>query len=418
MSNRLTPWAMWTFPLVFFGFQFVLRLFPGLVMNEFLDKYNITASDFGLFASLYYLGYASMQIPVAIMLDKYGPKRVISLSVILAGVSVWIMVLFDSWIAALTHRLLLGASTVVGFLGTSKVISQWFSKDKFAKMVGLTFSFGLLGALYGGRPTSLLIEEMGWNKVLMLLGVVALTLGVLIFLFVKDNKEDFEETPSVIQSLKHLITYKPLILLSLGNFLMVGALEGFADVWGVPYLMESRGLTKVDSASLVSFVFFGMLFGGPILAHIAEKYSSYHGVAIASGILMAALLSILIRCNNSMSSYAVGLVLFLVGVLCCYQVIVFSIGAKLVPAGLLSITTAFLNCINMLGGSFFHNAIGKLMDYFDSGHLADFGVYSVSTFNQSLMLIPLTSALGALLVYRSYRSSMSTEQHINYLSAK
>lgn len=407
MQNRLfLPWVMWFFPLAFFGFQFILRLFPGLIMPEFLAKYQITATDFGLFASLYYLGYAGMQIPMALLLDRYGPRNVITCSAMLCGLAVWMLLYFDSWPIALLSRFLIGVGSVVGFLGTSKVISMWFSKERYARLVGLTFSFGLLGALYGGRPVSMMIEQMGWEKVLGLLGLVAFFLGLFIFVFVRNKAEPQKESLPVLTALKKLLTHKSLLILAFANLLMVGALEGFADVWGVPYLMAARDLTKIEAASLTSFIFVGMLFGGPILAFFAEKYKSHYSVVMLSGIAMASLMLFLLMFNFMLPTSVVIAVMFLTGLLCCYQVIVFAIGAELVPSHLMSVTIAFLNCINMLGGSFFHSSIGRLMDFFEQGTMID-GVkfYSVETYTYTLTLIPIASLLGALMVWWSKKEN-------------
>ncbi|MBI2791034.1 MAG: MFS transporter [Gammaproteobacteria bacterium] len=407
-SNRqYLPWLMWFFPLAFFGFQFILRLFPGLVMPEFLVKFNISATDFGWFASLYYLGYAGMQIPMALLLDKYGPRNVISLSAMLCAVAVWLLLFFDSWPIAMLSRFLIGVGSVVGFLGTSKVISQWFTKERYARLVGLTFSFGLLGALYGGRPVSMMIESMGWEKVLGLLGVVAFLLGLFNFSFVRNKVEQQIKPEPILASLKQLISHRSLLILAFANFLMVGALEGFADVWGVPFLMAARDLSKVDAASITSCIFVGMLFGGPLLAYFSEKFKAHYLVTMISGFLMAMLMACVLFFNQELSQSALMIIMFCIGLLCCYQVIVFAIGAELVPAPLMSITIAFLNCINMLGGSFFHSAIGNLMDFFEQGTVIE-GVktYSLESYVYTLALIPIASLLGATLVWFSKRKSM------------
>ncbi len=403
-DRRYQPWIMWSLPLAFFGFQFILRLFPGLIMPEFLAKYHISATDFGLFASLYYLGYAGMQIPMALLLDKYGPRAVISLSAILCGAAVWMMLIFDSWPIALLSRFLIGVGSVVGFLGTSKVISLWFPKARYARLVGLTFSFGLLGALYGGRPVSILIEQMGWEQMLGILGGVAVLLGVLNFSLVRNKTETQEKAEPIFVALKKIFTHKSLLILAVANFLMVGALEGFADVWGVPFLMAARSLSKVDAASITSCIFVGMLFGGPILAYFSEKYKAHYTVTMICGLLMAALMTAVLLFNQSLPQSSLMLIMFGVGILCCYQVIVFAIGAELVPPHLLSVTIAFLNCINMLGGSFFHSSIGRLMDFFEQGTMIDgVKVYSVEAYTYTLALIPLASLLGAGLVWVSKR---------------
>lgn len=62
------PWLMWGFTTLFFAYQFVMRLAPGLVMPELMQKYNIEATEYGLFAAMYYFAYSGMQIPVALLL--------------------------------------------------------------------------------------------------------------------------------------------------------------------------------------------------------------------------------------------------------------------------------------------------------------------------------------------------------------
>lgn len=415
---RLLPWLMWVFPLAFFAFQFILRLFPGLVINEFFAKYHINATDYGLFASLYYLGYASMQIPIALLLDKVGPRIVISLSALLCALATWMLVTSDSWPLALTSRFLIGVGSVVGFLGTSKIISQWFPQNRYAQLVGLTFSFGLMGAVYGGRPVSFMIEQMGWQEVATLLSITALALGVLTFIFVRGKNTPQEDSYPVIKSLKQLFTYKPLIVLAFANLLMVGALEGFADVWGVSYLMSARHITKGEAAGITSYIFIGMLFGGPILGFFAEKFKAHHTVILISAVGMALLLSIVLLGHAYLSNIALMIIMFLTGILCCYQVVVFATGAQLVPSVLMGITIALLNCINMFGGSFFHSTIGALMDYFDPNTIID-GVrtYSLEAYTFALFVIPVCSLLGAILVHCSKRMQHNASTNTALLNA-
>lgn len=410
--QSMLPWLMWFLPLVFFGFQFILRLFPGLVLTDYLAKYQISAADFGFYASLYYLGYAGMQIPMALLLEKYGPRKIISLSAFLCAFAIGLQHYTDAWYIALLSRFLIGVGSVVGFLGTSKVVSQWFAKERYARLIGLTFSFGLLGALYGGRPVSMMIEKMGWENVFSLLGVFAFILGLFIFIFVRDKKDSHYESLPLFEVLKKLLTHKSLLVLAIANFLMVGSLEGFADVWGIPFLMQARDLSKVQASSITSFVYVGMLFGGPVLAFFAERFKAHYKVTMLSGLLMGALLSFVLLFYQQLNEPALILMMFLIGLLCCYQVIVFAIGAEMVSAPMLSITIAFLNCINMLGGSFFHTVIGQLMDWFEPNSLVN-GVktYSVSTFALSLSIIPLASLLGAFLVWVSQYQAKNVLVH-------
>lgn len=400
-ASRLKPWAIWLLPLSFFAYQFILRLFPGLVMNDIMQKYNIGAATFGFFASMYYFGYAGMQIPVAALLDRFGPRIVITSFILICSSACLIAVYTDSFALALISRFLIGVGSAVGFLGTSKIISLWFPKAQYAKMVGLTFTFGLIGALYGGKPVSLLIEQFGWEKVFLLLGFVGLVLALVVFSFVKNsnnfNKNDYQP---VAKSLFNICKNKNIWLIAFANLLMVGSLEGFADVWGVTYLMKTRGLDKEAAALVTSCIFLGMLFGGPLLASIADKFKAYYTTTAMCGVIISLIFTILLMFNQYIPDLVLYAMMFVTGILCCYQVLVFAIGSNTVSLQLMGITIAFLNCINMFGGSFFHTTIGLLMDYaWDGTLMNDVPVYDTQAFAFGLSAIPVASLIGALVFF-------------------
>lgn len=398
---QFLPWLMWGVTTLFFAYQFIMRLAPGLVMQELMQKFGIDATAYGFFAALYYFAYAGMQIPVALLLDRLGPKAVIAGCGLLCSLGTLLLVYTDQWAFALFSRLLIGAGSAAGFLGASKVISVWFPEKMYTRMVGFTFTFGLLGAVYGGRPVGVLISQFGWETVLRSVGLVGLVLSVLIACLVKNPQtERSENKGSVFNNLKQVLGNKKLLLLAFANLLMVGSLEGFADVWGIPYLVLSHGFLKEQAAQIISFVFVGMLFGGPVLAYLADKLKSSYWVTSAAGLLMGVIFITLLSFNVNLTASALYALFFLTGILCCYQVLVFSIGVHLVSKELAGLTVAFLNCINMLGGSFFHSSIGQVMDLCWNGALENnIRVYDLSAYTTALSVIPLTALLGSFLVF-------------------
>ncbi len=417
MAVSRLAWLMWGVATLFFAYQFIMRLTPGLVMPELMQKFQINATDYGLFAAIYYFAYSGLQIPVAILLDRFGPKYVIAISAFICSAATLMLVYADHWVFALMSRLFIGAGSAAGFLGASKIITTWFPEKMYTRMVGLTFTFGLLGAVYGGKPVGTLITKFGWMEVLSLVGWVGVSLSLLIAVLVKSEtaRQNADDSPvsvpsdvsnalnaskdSLFQNIKSVLGNKKLIILALANFLLVGSLEGFADVWGVPYLVASLGMQKSDAAQIVSCVFVGMLFGGPILAFVAEKIRSNYWVTMSAGLFMSLLFVLMLCLNHKMPVVSLYALLFLVGIFCCYQVIVFAIGVELVPKNLSSITVAFLNCVNMLGGSFYHSLIGNLMDMKWNGVMENgVRVYDAGAYTHTLMVIPVGALLGAMLL--------------------
>lgn len=401
LRYHCVPLLMWFFPLAFFGFQFILRVWPGSMMQPIMAQFSINATQFGLLAAFYYYGYAGMQIPVAMLLDRYNARSVIFAFTVLCGLAALLFSSTDKFYLAVLSRFLIGVGSAVGFLGVSKVVSQWFSKEHYGRMIGLSFSFGLMGAIYGGKPLNILIERYSWQSVAWILGLVSIGIGVASFLALRSPRKEQSSIPKAqfkMPNFKALLTSPIIWALALSNLLMVGSLEGFADVWGVPFLMEAYNIAKSEAAGLVSFIFFGMLFGGPFLAICSKKLGNYFVIATAG--LGMALAFVLLLLNFPYHYFFLASVFFIIGLLCCYQVIIFAAGSNLVSEENLGVTIAFLNCINMLGGSFFHTAIGRIMDHFWTGNLSSEGLrlYDLDVYHYALSIIPLCAMLGAVMV--------------------
>ncbi|WP_423202770.1 MFS transporter, partial [Legionella moravica] len=388
-QKNYLPFLMWFFPLSFFAFQFMLRLWPGLMMQEIMTHFAIDAGSFGLLAAFYYYGYAGMQIPMAFLLEKFGARTVVFIFALLCGMGAFIFSYTDSFYLALLSRLMIGAGSAVGFLGISKVVSEWFSSESYAKMIGFSFSVGLMGAVYGGKPLTQWIQTYNGQQVGFGLALIAISIGLCTYLVVRSPVDQVKKPTQDLQlsNLSSLFSSWIIWTLALANLLMVGALEGFADVWGVPYLMTAYHFDKAESASLISFIYIGMIFGGPVLAFLSKKLGNYCVIGMCGAGL--ALAFMLLVSNSLMNSWLLSLLFFIIGLMCCYQVIVFAAGSTLVSYKQLGITIAFLNCINMLGGSFFHTLIGRVMDWSWDGSLNPEGMkqYSVASFQHALTVI-------------------------------
>lgn len=407
-QNKYLPFFMWSFPLLFFTYQFILRLWPGLMMQPIMAQFSIDASHFGLLTAFYYYGYASMQIPVAVLLDRFSARYIVSIFAIMCGMATFVFTYTHSWYFAILSRFFIGAGSAAGFLGISKVVSEWFPKKHYARMIGFSFSLGLMGAIYGGKPISLWIDKYHWQNVAFTLALLSIFIGCGTYLALRSpnaqqktnlNSTPIDQTPLTLTHLTDLLKSPHIWMLALANLLMVGSLEGFADVWGVPYLMTAYHLSRDNAAFLVSFIFVGMLFGGPLLAALSKKLSHY--TVIAGCGLGMALAFILILFHHTYPTWLISSLFFAIGMMCCYQVIIFAAGSELVKPHYLGVTVAFLNCINMLGGSFFHTLIGKTMDIFWTGLLNTDGLrqYNLEPYQYALSLIPICAVIGTIMVY-------------------
>ena len=393
-------WVMWLMAVAFFAFQFVLRLYPGLVMPEIMGKFQVDATSFGVLSAAYYLGYAGMQIPVGILLDRYNPRLVISACAFICGLGTLSFVLSDYWQLSLFGRFLVGVGSAGGFLGTAKTIRIAFPEKRFTTLMGLTFTLGLSGALYGGKPVSLLIEQFGWIPVLKILTFISFAIAASIFFFFPRPEGKAQKTPSgnsaeLLSSLKLILGNSRIIWLGVAGALLVGPLESFADVWGVSYLVNVYGIAKPEASLITSCIYLGMLIGGPLISYLAEKTQAHYLINAVCGLFMAAIFVIVMTTHIASSQPLLMGLMITVGVLCCYQAVVFAIACRLAPPHLSGLATSVTNCINMFGGCVLHFAMGWVMDQRWQGEMENgIKVYDSMSYSLAVAVIPATLLFG------------------------
>lgn len=394
------PVILWAAITLFFIFQFILRLSVGILQDEILVKYNINADDFGSLAGYYYLGYAAMQIPFGMMLDRYNFRYVTVVAIMVTMLGTLIFAFTENWEIVLLGRLLIGAGSAASFLAVAKTIKLFFKEEYHAMMIGFSFTFGLLGAVFGGKPMKIIFNHLGYNQVFYILCIICIVIA-LIILIVSDKKiERIEDQASGDVNFAGILKVflNPVILLiGISGGLMVGALEGFTDVWAMPFFKQIYGFAREDSIFAASVVFIGMCFGGPILAFCANIINSLVIVIFATGILTSFIFFLLLH-FITWDYYVLCGVMFALGILCCYQVLVFSLVSKLVSPQHTGIGIAIINCLNMSAGWIFHRIIGKSLQNNWDGEFANSGapLYSLEAFQRALISIPIGSILGVI----------------------
>ena len=403
-KKQYLPFLMWAIALSFFTFQFILRLWPGLVMNQIISQYNINVGDFGIIAAFYYYGYASMQIPLAIFLERFGSRLILTLFATICGLATIAFTYTDNYYIAVVSRFFVGIGSAAGFLTLSKVISEWFPLQ-YTKMMGLSFSIGSMGAIFAGRPLGILLETHDWLNVSYAFGWISILIAVIAyFMLHSPNIKKNVATTQILKlsDIKSVLSSKLLWLIALSSLLMVGVLEGFANVWGVSYLTTAYNLTKADAAGLTSLIFCGMLVGGPLLAFFAKKFGNY---CVISFCALSITLSIsLILLNLSSDIIWLSALFFIIGINCCYQVLIFAIGEKFVKSKNLGICVSFLNSVTMIGGCFFPTIIGKTINIVDSGttDLQGLKIYSLAAYQCALAIVPICALAGGIIILLVY----------------
>ncbi|MDP3533646.1 MAG: MFS transporter [Alphaproteobacteria bacterium] len=383
--SRFIVWAVWLVASIFYAYQYILRVMPNIMFNDIMNQFQIDTTIFGQLSGVYYITYSLMHLPMGIMLDRFGPKKVMPICTLLTVIGLTPIIFAENWIYPLLGRALIGMGSSAAILGLFKIIRMTFTEKHFTRMLSFSVTIGLIGAIYGGTPISYMCDVLGYKMVVTIMAFIGVALAIVTYLIVPE----MAKTPktAILSDVKEVLSEPRVIYLCLFAGFMVGPLEGFADVWGTEFLKNVYFFDNVVSSSLPSMIFIGMCFGGPILSLIAEKTGHYLATVIGAGLLMAVCFFILI--SGQMTPTIIGFSFILVGICCAYQIIAIYKASTYVREGVVGLTTAVANMIIMSFGYVFHTFIGLIINLMENEGPSKSFVYGVG-------IIPVMLSIGVV----------------------
>jgi sugar phosphate permease len=290
-------------------------------------------------------------------------------------------------------------------VGTMKLAANWFLPERFVLLTGLMVTMGMLGAIGGEAPLAVLVDNLGWRKCMISLGLVGLLIAFLIACIAKDSPSQSRQLKVVTQdpllvSLVALLKNKQLWLIAIYGGLMYMSTPVFCGLWGVPFLMHKMHIAKSTAANYVSLVFVGWAIASPLWG----LYSNRIGLRkppmwIGSvGALIFSLLFIYapIQSGFTMQVLMLGFGLFSAGFLCAFSVAKELCNPHYVATGL-----GFMNMLNMVGIAIAQPLIGFILDHYWTGEmLNNVRLYPLQAYNMGLAILPIGIFIAFLILTR------------------
>ncbi|MCY4413459.1 MAG: MFS transporter [Alphaproteobacteria bacterium] len=396
MSNRLKGlplWISWLFATAFYAYQYILRVLPNIMYEPIVKKFSIDAHIFGQFSGVYYTGYALAHIPLGILLDRFGVRKTLPPMIIISVCGLLPILYSDLWLYPVIGRYLTGIGSAAAPLAAFYIIRIGFSESQGPRMLSWFVTFGLLGAIYGGTPTTYFCQKFGYESVLKSTIVFGFFMAFIGFLYLP-KEESKKRKYAALQGIWKILKNKKTIIIALSSGLMVGSLEGFPDAWGGIFLTKVYGLDLNLSAHLTSLIFLGMCFGGPCLAFIAEYLKKPIMTVILAGCVMTiTFCSILLF---TLSTILLNVMFVCVGICCAYQMIAIYKAASYVDPNSATLATAIVNMIIMIFGHILHTSIGAVVAY-------NGGMQSIWGLQMGISVIPMFCLMGVVVLAYNYK---------------
>lgn len=394
-ASRMTfliPWFICALGAIFYSYEYFLRITPSVMTSQLMSYFHIGDGELGSLSAYYYYVYTPMQLIVGVLMDRYGPRRLLTLatlscvlgSILFAGTPIL-------WLAKI-GRLLIGFGSAFAFVGVLKLATIWLPRRYFAMFTGLATALGMLGAIMGDNIMTALIQLLGWQETVMISAVFGITIALLIGLFVRDQTNLDRKTKHLstvtfsdaFQGMIEIIKEPQFWIIGLiGAFLYLPA-SVFAELWGIPFLETSLHFSNEAAASAVSMVFAGYVIGGPMFGWVSDRIHRRSSPMTISAMLAAIVMTFILFGHN-LPHWSMYILFFLFGFTAGGQIIVFAVGKELGSSKLEGSSIAFTNFTVMLGGVILQPLLGYILQG------------TQQNYHDALVILPICLLMSALL---------------------
>ena len=243
--------------------SYFFRSVNAVIAPDLTAEMALSATDLGLLTSAYFLAFAVFQVPLGILLDRFGPPRVQAALLATAALGAFIFAWGDSKTALFVGRAMIGLGVSGGLMSSFKAIVLWFPKDRLPLVNGLFMSFGGLGALSATAPVELALGFTDWRGVYAGIGVATVCVAAIILLISPDKPEARSSVSlgEQIAGLKSI--YQDRLFWRVAPLTFTAASAGLAiqSLWIGPWLSHVEMLNRQDIATQLFLVALAMTVG-------------------------------------------------------------------------------------------------------------------------------------------------------------
>lgn len=408
-KSYAVAYMAWLAVALFYLFQYILRSAPSVMVSELRHDFMLKAEDFATMGSYYLYAYSLLQIPLGFLIDYWGVRRTIVLSIILCLGGLFLMSVAQTLWMLQASRVLIGAGSATAFMGAIKIAVDYLPAGQRGLLIGLTLTLGTAGALFAGKPLVLMLDAFGWRTALQTLLVPGALLVILALTFLPKNHHIIttaDDSESVWIKLARILRNPKVMLYAILAIGLYTPLSAIADLWGTAYIMQKYNMARGEAAPIVMFMHIGLGIGSFVVTWGCEHYRKIkEGVRIC--LIALVLLFALFLYGPVVSKVVLVSILLAIGFFCGAEMVCFTGAAEQATHHDSGLTLGVVNTLNMLGGAFVQQAIGSLLDWQWQGAVdpaTGLRLYSTDQYNIALTLLFALIALCTLLAFIGLRN--------------
>ncbi|CAN5485345.1 MFS transporter [soil metagenome] len=410
MTTKLggrTAYAVWGVALATYLLAIFHRTSLAVAGLAATDRFDISASQLATFTMLQLMVYAAMQIPVGLLVDRYGPRAVMITGVTILTLAQAGFALAESYPAALAARTFVGMGDAMTWICVLRLVSRWFPPRRVPIITQLSGTIGQFGAIAAALPMTIALRELGWTRAYLLAAALGIVLAAGLVLVVRDAPEGRRisgaplSMPAVRASLTASWAHPGTRLGFWMHFTTQFSATALALLWGYPFLVQGEGRSETTAGVLLTLIVVAFIYSGPLLGTLVSRYPWHRSSMVL--VIVAAIVAVwtaVLLWPGPAPLWLLVLLTQIIGFGGPASMIGFDLARTSNPAERLASATGIINQAGFAASLVLVVAIGVVLDWRTPGGST---AYTPDAFRAAMSVQYLLWALGLTQIWRYRR---------------
>lgn len=414
--GKRRAWMIWVAAMSVYVLGVFNRSSLGVAGLMASDRFGIEATELAFFTVLQLLVYAGMQVPVGVLLDRFGSRTMLLAGSVLMSGGQLIFAFANTFELAVLGRAVLGAGDAMIFVSVIRLVSMWFLVRQAPMITQLTGQTGQLGAVAAAAPLTLALHHLGWTRTFAAASCLGLVLMVLVACLVKDSPYRRGEVAQVklaaLARSVRLVWGNPGTRLGMwSHFTSQFSMTVFTLLWGFPFLVQGQGLSPEVAGTLLMVMTGWVLLSGPVLGAAVARWPYYRSWIVIGVVgTMATLWALVLLRSTPAPMWLLVPMILATATGGPASMVGFDLARSFTPATAVGRANGIVNVGGFTAALLTMGLIGVVLDLHSSGGVAR---YDLSDFRWALSVQFVFWGLGVVQVLRYRRKGIAHLQRLH-----
>ena len=256
--------------------SYAFRVGNAIIATDLTVDLHLDAASLGLLTSAYFLPFAVFQLPLGLLLDRFGPRRTEATLLTIAAAGAFLFANAHSLAGLIVGRCLIGLGVSACLMGAFKAYVMWFPANRLPVINGAQMAIGGLGALAATRPIEILLQFISWRDIFVLAGAMALVVAIILWIIVPPDPDTITDSPPQTvgsQGLWHVLSDRRFFSIAPLTAITSGTMMAIQGLWATAWLMDVAELDRTSAANALAAMTAALIAGYLVIGKITEALS-------------------------------------------------------------------------------------------------------------------------------------------------